>query len=101
MLGPVVQPWYALWGFTVLAGAGLRRGELRAIVLSITGFVVYSVANGGATVPTSYYLPEGLDVLLAILVVGALLAMSRRSRAILLEDALPTTNRPLPAAAPA
>ncbi len=94
LLGPVVQPWYTLWGIAILAGAGLRRNELRAIVLGITGLVVYSVANGGATVTTTYYLSDGLAVVLSLVVVGCLLAASKRSRAVLLEDAIPSLRVP-------
>src|SRR5438105_8957768 len=69
MLGPVVQPWYLLWALVIMAGAGLSRGETRAAVLLTTGFVVYSVANSGATVPTYLFLSEGIATLTSIALV--------------------------------
>jgi alpha-1,6-mannosyltransferase len=86
MLGPVVQPWYLLWALVVLAGAGLNRVETRAAVLLSTFFVVYSMASSGSTVPTYAYISSGVATLISIGVVLALLAASRRSRALLLED---------------
>ena len=89
MLGPVVQPWYLLWPLAALAGAGLARGQTRAAVLVSTGFVVYSVANSGATVPTYVFLSDGIAALISVGIVVGLLIASKRSRAILLEDARP------------
>ena len=90
MLGPVVQPWYLLWALVILAGSGLSRGEIRAAVLLSIGFVVYSVANANATVPLLVgSLSDGLAALASVLVVVLLLVASRRSRAVLLEDAFP------------
>jgi alpha-1,6-mannosyltransferase len=86
VLGPVVQPWYLLWGLVVLAGAGLSRLETRAAVLTSVFFICYSVANSGATVPTYVFLQDGIATLISILVVLALLVASRRSRAVLLDD---------------
>lgn len=86
MLGPVMQTWYLLWALVVLAGAGLSRSETRAAVLLSTGFVVYSMASSGSTVPTYAYISSGFATLISIGVVLALLAASRRSRALLLED---------------
>jgi alpha-1,6-mannosyltransferase len=94
MLGPVVQPWYLLWPLAALAGAGLTRGQTRAAVLVSTGFVVYSVANSGATVPTYVFLSDGIAALISIGMVVGLLIASKRSRAILLEDARPQTTEP-------
>ena len=89
MLGPVVQPWYLLWPLAALAGAGLARGQTRAAVLVSTGFVVYSIANSGATVPTYVFLSDGIAALISVGMVVGLLIASKRSRAILLEDARP------------
>ena len=92
MLGPVVQPWYLLWALVILAGAGMTRGETRAAVLLSIGFVVYSVANANATVPLLVgSLSDGLAAFASVLVVVVLLVASRRSRAVLLEDAFPLT----------
>lgn len=93
MLGPVVQPWYLLWGLIVLAGAGLSRGETRAAVLVSTGFTVYSIVNSGATVPTYVFLSDGIVTLISVVVVLGLLAASRRSRTVLLEEAPPVRPR--------
>lgn len=89
MLGPVVQPWYFLWPLVALAGSGLTRGQTRAAVLFTTGFVVYSLANSGSTVPTYVFLSDGIAAMVSVAIVLGLLITSRRSRAILLEDARP------------
>ena len=94
MLGPVVQPWYLLWPLAALAGAGLARGQTRAAVLVSTGFVVYSIANSGATVPTYVFLSDGIAALISVGIVVGLLIASKRSRAILLEDARPQPTEP-------
>jgi alpha-1,6-mannosyltransferase len=99
MLGPVVQPWYLLWPLVILAGAGLSRGETRAAVLISTGFVVDSVATSGSTVPTYAYVSSGIAALIAIGVVVGLLAVSRRSRGVLLDDSPSETREPELAAA--
>jgi hypothetical protein len=86
VLGPVVQPWYLLWGLVVLAGAGLSRVGTKVTVLVSIGFVVYSVANSGATVPTYVFLQDGIATLVSCAVVLALLAVSKRSRSLLMDD---------------
>ena len=91
MLGPVVQPWYLLWPMVALAGAGLTRGQTRTAVLVTTGFVVYSLANSGSTVPTYVFLSDGIAAMVSVAIVVGLLIASRRSRAILLDDARPQT----------
>jgi hypothetical protein len=88
-LGPVVQPWYMLWPLVALAGAGLSRGQTRAAVLITTGFVIYSLANSGSTVPTYVFLSDGIAAMVSVAVVVGLLISSRRARAILLDDARP------------
>ena len=92
MLGPVVQPWYLLWALVALAGAGLSRGQTRTAVLASTGFVVYSLANSGSTVPTYVFLSDGIAAMLSVAIVVGLLIASRRSRAILLDDARPQSE---------
>ena len=94
ILGPVVQPWYLLWALIALAGAGLSRGQTRAAVLASTGFVVYSIANSGATVPTYVFLSDGIAALISVAIVVGLLIASRRSRNVLLEDARPGPTEP-------
>ena len=86
-LGPVVQPWYVVWPLVAFAGAGLTRGQTRAAVLLTTGFVVYSLANSGSTVPTYVFLSDGIAAMVSVAIVVGLLIASRRSRAILLDDA--------------
>ena len=90
LLGPVMQTWYLLWGLVVLAGAGLTRNGTRAAVLASVGFTVFAVANASSTVPTNVFLADGPVTLLSVCVVVALLLASRRSRALLLEEALAT-----------
>jgi hypothetical protein len=101
MLGPVMQTWYLLWGLVVLAGAGLTRNGTRAAVLASVGFTVFAVANAGSTVPTNIFLADGPVTLLSVAVVGALLLGSRHTRAVLLEEAKPTTAYPVEPSQPA
>jgi alpha-1,6-mannosyltransferase len=89
MLGPVVQPWYLLWALIALAASGLTSGQTRVAVLATTGFVVYSLANSGSTVPTYVFLSDGIAAMVSVAIVVGLLASSKRARAILLEDARP------------
>lgn len=89
VLGPVVQPWYLLWALVVLAGSGLSRSETRTAALLTIGFVVYSVANTGATVDTYGELSDGLAVLLSVVGVFALLVASRSARALLRDTEVP------------
>jgi hypothetical protein len=98
VLGPVVQPWYLLWGLVVLAGSGLSRSETRAAALLTIGFVVYSIANTGATVDTYGELSDGLAVLLSVVGVFALLAASRSARALLRDAEVAPPVPPEPAA---
>ena len=86
VLGPVVQPWYALWALVALAGAGLNRAQTRAAVLATTGLVVNSIANSSSTVPTYVFLSDGIAALISVGIVVGLLVASKRSRDMLLED---------------
>jgi alpha-1,6-mannosyltransferase len=90
VLGPVVQPWYLLWALIALAASGLTNGQTRVAVLATTGFVIFGLANSGSTVPTYVFLSDGLAALVAVAVVVGLLTASKRTRAILLEDARPS-----------
>ncbi len=101
LLGPVMQTWYLLWGLVVLAGAGLTRNGTRAAVLASVGFTVFAVANAGSTVPTNIFLADGPVTLLSVAVVVALLLGSRRTRAVLLEEAKPSTAYPVEPSWPA
>ena len=93
VFGPVVQPWYLMWGLLMLAAAGLAQREIRAAALGTVGFAVYSVANTGATVDgaggTVGALADGYAVLTSIAIVLVLLVASRTTRSLLLDDGLP------------
>lgn len=91
VLGPVVQPWYLLWALVALAGSGLSRSETRAAALLTIGFVVYSIANTGATVDTYGELSDGLAVLLSLVGVLALLVGSRSARALVRDSEVPVS----------
>ena len=45
-LGPVVQPWYLMWGLALLAAAGVREREARLVGWGIVAVVVISQLNG-------------------------------------------------------
>jgi len=80
-LGPVVQPWYLLWGFAVLAASSLDPGVRSLVAGASAAMSLVLMPRGGPLEPR--------DIVEAILV-GALVA----GGAVLLEWLL--TGRPRP-----
>ena len=82
--GPVVQPWYLLWSFPLLAATGLRRRHMRWMMLTIAAFTIHGVAYASATSDTFIEISDGVAMLLAgaTLVLAAL--ASTRERKLLI-----------------
>jgi hypothetical protein len=82
LLSPVVQPWYLLWGFVLIA-AGIRSGSTRTAVMTASAVMSMLLMPKGGTVDVSAI----VQAVLAGLAVG--------SSAILFEILpLPGTPRP-------
>jgi hypothetical protein len=72
--GPIVQPWYALWGIVLLAGAG-RRIE--------RGFAIFASVLLAITVEPSGSVMPDVVLIAAVVTIGAvaIFIVSSRSRA--------------------
>lgn len=72
-LGPVVQPWYLLWGFVLLAAAS-RDESVRALVAGASALMaMVLMPRGGALAPRD--IVEAIVV--GIIVAGAVVAVER------------------------
>jgi len=49
VFGPVIQPWYLLWGVLLLAAAGFTRRDLPWVVAGTAAMVVHGLAQSSAT----------------------------------------------------
>jgi hypothetical protein len=83
-LGPVVQPWYLLWGLPLLVAAGLRRNEFRAVLLGTALLTLHALATSSSTQDTLFELSEGVGLILVGAVVAVVLLTSPRERRLLL-----------------
>ncbi len=83
-LGPVVQPWYVLWGLPLVVAAGLTRNELRVVLIGSAAFTVYGVATSSSTQDTLFELSDGIALLAVAVVIAILLLTSPRERRLLL-----------------
>jgi len=83
-LGPVVQPWYLLWGLPLLVAAGLRRNEFRAVLLGTALLTLHALATSSSTQDTLFELSEGLGLLIVAAIVVVVLLTSPRERRLLL-----------------
>lgn len=83
-LGPVVQPWYLLWGLPLLVAAGLRRNEFRAVLLGTALLTLHALATSSSTQDTLFELSEGVGLLLVGAIVVVVLLTSPRERRLLL-----------------
>ncbi|MDQ1246554.1 MAG: hypothetical protein QG597_922 [Actinomycetota bacterium] len=83
-LGPVVQPWYVLWGLPLLVAAGLRRNELRLVLLGTAVFTLHALATSSSTQDTFLQLSEGIGLLLVAGIIAVVLMTSPRERRLLL-----------------
>lgn len=84
--GPVIQPWYLLWGIPLIAASGLSHKYVRAAVIVIAAFTIHGIANSSATTDTFLDLSDGLAILLAVLVLGIAALASPHERQLILGD---------------
>ena len=79
-LGPVLQPWYALWALPLVAALRLSRAERNVAVGLTVGLSIYSVANTAATTESAVSLPDGVAAVVSVVALGAVVAASRQVR---------------------
>lgn len=91
-LGPVVQPWYLLWALPLFAATGLTRTQVREVITVVALFTLHGIANSAATADTFLEFSDGVAILFAAVVVGLVVASSRRERTLIL-DAEPMAPR--------
>lgn len=83
-LGPVVQPWYVLWGLPLIVAAGLRRNEFRIVLLGTALFTLHALATSSSTQDTYLELSEGVGLLVVAGIIAVVLMTSPRERRLLL-----------------
>jgi hypothetical protein len=81
-LGPVVQPWYLLWSFVLLA-AGIPAGSIRNAVITVSALLSLLVMPKGGTVDVSA-------------IVQAILSAAAVTAAAVLFELLPPRTRARP-----
>ncbi len=86
VFGPVVQPWYVLWSLPLLAAAGLRRMELRAVLIVTVILSLYGVVSSSATQDSLFQLSDFLAVAVVTAATLLVLAVSPRERQLLLGE---------------
>lgn len=84
LLGPVVQPWYLLWILPLFVVTGVSLRALRVIVVATAGLCVHAMAESLATSDGAFELLDGLGIVIAIIIVGGVLLLSPRERALIL-----------------
>ncbi len=84
LLGPVVQPWYLLWGLPMLVAAGLRRNEFRAVVLGTALLALHALGTSSSTQDTLFEISDGIGLVVAGLIVVVVAFTSPRERRLLL-----------------
>ncbi len=94
-LGPVVQPWYALWVLPLLAATGLTGWQLRLTVVVTAVLVLHGMAESNATADTLVDVRDGLASLLALLIVCVVLLSSPGERRLLFGDPVDRGVRPV------
>ena len=83
-LGPVVQPWYLLWGLPLLVVAGLSRAELRVVLFGSAGFTMYGIATSSSTQDTLFAISDGIALLVVAAIIIVLVLTSPRERRLLM-----------------
>ena len=83
-LGPVVQPWYVVWGLPLLVAAGLRRNEFRIVLLGTALFTLHALATSSSTQDNFLQLSEGIGLLLVAAIIAVVIMTSPRERRLLL-----------------
>ncbi|HCK79690.1 MAG TPA: hypothetical protein DHW34_06720 [Actinobacteria bacterium] len=85
IFGPVVQPWYLLWGLVVLAAAGYRRRELPYLIAATTGMVVHGLTQSSATSADVLQVSDPVSAALAISAAVIGILSDRRTRTEILQ----------------
>jgi hypothetical protein len=94
VFGPVIQPWYLLWGLLIMAAAGFTRKELPYVVAATAGLVIHGLTQSSAT---SADVLQVADPVSAVLAIGAAvlgIMSSRTTRTELLEGKDRWANAP-------
>jgi hypothetical protein len=73
ILGPVVQPWYFVWGIAFLSASYIKRQHFWILVLSITG--PFAGLPGGRDLVTGLAQSNVLLIATAIIVLGGVLVV--------------------------
>jgi alpha-1,6-mannosyltransferase len=80
VLGPVVQPWYLLWGAVLLAAGGMTRREMRIGVILTALLVIQGLAQSSGTDNSLLRVPDASAAIIAIGVALLAILVPRRSR---------------------
>lgn len=83
ILGPVVQPWYLLWGLPLLVAAGVKRREFQAIILGTALLSLHALGTSSSTQDTLLELSDGLGLIVALVLVVLVAMFSPRERRLL------------------
>ncbi len=85
VFGPVIQPWYLLWGLVILAAAGFTRKELPYVVAATAGLVIHGLTQSSATSADVLQVSDPVSAILAISAAILGIMSSRSTRTELLE----------------
>ena len=85
VLGPVVQPWYFIWGIALLAP--IAEGKTRAAIVALSAVMAFLGLPGAKRLVTTLGRGNPLVILLAVvvLIVVALIAFAPEVRHLLIE----------------
>lgn len=83
--GPVIQPWYLLWGGVVLAAGGFARRELPIVVAATAALVVHGLAQSSATSESVLRVSDPVSAIIAITAAVAGIFSSRTARREILD----------------
>lgn len=92
--GPVIQPWYLLWGVVVLAAGGLTRRELPIVVAATAALVVHGLAQSSATSESVLRVSDPVSAVIAIAAAIAGIFSSRTARREILDARAQWTSNP-------
>ena len=73
ILGPVVQPWYFVWGVALLSASYVRRQHFWILLLSVTG--PFAGLPGGRDLITGLFQSNLLLIALAVVILGGVLVV--------------------------
>jgi hypothetical protein len=92
ILGPVVQPWYFVWGFALLSASYVGRQHFWILLMSITG--PFAGLPGGADMVRGLAHSNVLLIATAIVVLGGVLIvpMGHWTQWSWAEEATPATT---------